>query len=689
LPAADGLPEGLQTVMEAMSGFSLADVVVHRNSAEPARLGAAAFTKGSQIHVAPGQERHLPHEAWHVVQQAQGRVGPTGQLKDGIALNDDAGLEHEADVMGQRAAAGGFAPTNAPRQKLAGFSAPIQRAVIYKDDGKEVLIDTSKMGATTKVKFLTKPELEKVIAQLKAIDQPDAGEQKVLQTAEARYKAEFGSEEDKAAAELDKQRQDDLRKLAHREEEASGAIISALTKLRPEARKGTRSEESGNASNSNRVGPIARDKASPIVPKDLSARPTVFHMAFHAESNVNDPDGELGWREIESMAAIAAKEKMRVAVLVRKGADEALLRKKIEACRDAQVIDVVASDEKVSEWAEDSGEIQADKKIGLPSEKVGHEEAETWIRRERDERGYKAPAPRFGDTEHPAHRVGYAVAQDRKQVEKRALAQKAMYELKPYASHIEGGNLLTGTDAKGNTIALVGRDALAVTRGQFLKDNKGKQASDDDMRKLISADLGLDPQAVHFVEQPGQFHLDMGMVVFGGGLVMLNDSRQVFQLIEQWAAQDRALILAGLEEGLREQGAQAAFDPPAVERYFKTVLETLEKQLSVTCAFEDAALKDLKAIPNLSIHRVAGSFPHTPFNPLMNFLNGELGTSPDGNSFFITNGGTRRAEDIVAAAYFTAVKDTPLRILYFLDPEASTQSLGAGGGIGCRTKTSE
>src|SRR3954451_2680346 len=84
---ANTLPEGLQTVMEAMSGFSLADVIVHRNSAEPAALGALAFAKGNQIHLAPGQERHLPHEAWHVVQQAQGRVKPTAQVRHGASVN--------------------------------------------------------------------------------------------------------------------------------------------------------------------------------------------------------------------------------------------------------------------------------------------------------------------------------------------------------------------------------------------------------------------------------------------------------------------------------------------------------------------------------------------------------------------------------------------------------------------------
>lgn len=78
-------------------------VKVHYNSAKPAQLQAHAYAQGSEIHVAPGQEKHLPHEAWHVVQQAQGRVRPTMQMKRGTQVNDDAGLEAEADVMGARA----------------------------------------------------------------------------------------------------------------------------------------------------------------------------------------------------------------------------------------------------------------------------------------------------------------------------------------------------------------------------------------------------------------------------------------------------------------------------------------------------------------------------------------------------------------------------------------------------------
>lgn len=99
-----GLPDGLKSGIESLSGISMDHVRVHYNSAQPAQLNALAYAQGSDIHLAPGQEKHLPHEAWHVVQQAQGRVRPTMQMKDGVPINDDAGLEREADVMGEKAA---------------------------------------------------------------------------------------------------------------------------------------------------------------------------------------------------------------------------------------------------------------------------------------------------------------------------------------------------------------------------------------------------------------------------------------------------------------------------------------------------------------------------------------------------------------------------------------------------------
>jgi hypothetical protein len=101
-----GLPDDLKAGIEHRSGLSLDDVRVHYNSPRPAQLQALAYAQGTDIHVGPGQERHLPHEAWHVVQQKQGRVRPTGWVH-GTAINDDAGLEREASVIGAKAGASG------------------------------------------------------------------------------------------------------------------------------------------------------------------------------------------------------------------------------------------------------------------------------------------------------------------------------------------------------------------------------------------------------------------------------------------------------------------------------------------------------------------------------------------------------------------------------------------------------
>jgi len=68
-PNNTGLPDNLKSGVEQLSGISLDGVKVHYNSEKPAQLNALAYAQGTDIHVGPGQEQHLPHEAWHVVQQ--------------------------------------------------------------------------------------------------------------------------------------------------------------------------------------------------------------------------------------------------------------------------------------------------------------------------------------------------------------------------------------------------------------------------------------------------------------------------------------------------------------------------------------------------------------------------------------------------------------------------------------------
>ncbi|WP_235425582.1 eCIS core domain-containing protein [Cellvibrio mixtus] len=136
-----GLPDNLKAGIENLSGISMDHVKVHYNSEKPAQLNAHAYAQGSEIHVAPGQERHLPHEAWHVVQQAQGRVKPTVQMKGNLLVNDDSGLESEADIMGARALQMGGVHATGLKEVAPVLSVPHQMVGVIQGAGLKLLSD--------------------------------------------------------------------------------------------------------------------------------------------------------------------------------------------------------------------------------------------------------------------------------------------------------------------------------------------------------------------------------------------------------------------------------------------------------------------------------------------------------------------------------------------------------------------
>ena len=114
-----GIPLQLRATMESAFQSDLSDVRVHPNSNKAAQIGALAFTRGSDIHFAPGLYRPhtrsgrelIGHELTHVVQQRQGRVPATGRV-GGLPVNENPKLEAEADSLGARAAAHSIRPVS-------------------------------------------------------------------------------------------------------------------------------------------------------------------------------------------------------------------------------------------------------------------------------------------------------------------------------------------------------------------------------------------------------------------------------------------------------------------------------------------------------------------------------------------------------------------------------------------------
>ena len=138
--AGRALPQRLRGPLEAAAAVDLSAVRVHRNSPLPRRLGARAFSRGLEVHLGPGQERHLEHEAWHVVQQVTGRVRPTAHVH-GQPMNDDARLEAEADAAGRALSAGRPLPTTAlattTTAPAAQPTAVVQRKLLFDGRGAD------------------------------------------------------------------------------------------------------------------------------------------------------------------------------------------------------------------------------------------------------------------------------------------------------------------------------------------------------------------------------------------------------------------------------------------------------------------------------------------------------------------------------------------------------------------------
>ena len=109
---AGGMPPDVQSKMETSFDTDFSGVRIHEGE-QATSMGAEAFTRGSDIHFAPGRfqpnsqsgQALLGHELTHVVQQRAGRVSAPGQAKSGRVVQN-RGLEREADRAGAAAARG-------------------------------------------------------------------------------------------------------------------------------------------------------------------------------------------------------------------------------------------------------------------------------------------------------------------------------------------------------------------------------------------------------------------------------------------------------------------------------------------------------------------------------------------------------------------------------------------------------
>ncbi|NET56142.1 MAG: hypothetical protein F6K47_08190 [Symploca sp. SIO2E6] len=223
------------------------------------------------------------------------------------------------------------------------------------------------------------------------------------------------------------------------------------------------------------------------------------------------------------------------------------------------------------------------------------------------------------------------------------VAQAKGQQVAHIRAYIEGGNMITGEDATGKPVLLIGKDAIATTASVYQLDY-------NNVRQIICEDFGLETlDQVICVEQPGKFHLDMGLLFIGNGIVILNDSS------------------ADLQDAI-----EMAQMVPCL------TTEKMATKLKLQSGLEEAAAKDLEEAGIQVIREKLEK------DMMYNFFNGEFVEGKDGLDYYITNGGPKEKEQEFEALM---VRDYQVVNQVIFSPTVTAQkSLKERGGVGCRIK---
>lgn len=240
--------------------------------------------------------------------------------------------------------------------------------------------------------------------------------------------------------------------------------------------------------------------------------------------------------------------------------------------------------------------------------------------------------------------LGMTVNTDATGLERERIAKASGQPIGHIRAYIEGGNMITGENASGLPIIILGKDAIDTTAYLYQIDNHR-------VKQIIIEDFGLETlDQLICVEQPGQFHLDMGMLFLGNGVVVVNDSQ---------AALKDAKEMAELVPCL--------------------TTETLAAKLGLQYELEESAVLDLKQA-GLDVIRETLKDDTLHYN----FFNGEFVVGQDGFNYYITNGGPKEQQ---IAFETLMVNEWMLVKQVFFSPQAVAQiSLQERGGVGCRIK---
>ena len=308
---------------------------------------------------------------------------------------------------------------------------------------------------------------------------------------------------------------------------------------------------------------------------------------------------------------------------------------------------IIETPQSISKWAEDSVEYLANGDVAVLTPL--HDDLLEWAMKEGRRRRWCAhvKAKRLEEMLEDDHLwlpLGIRVNSSETGQERKQVAQSMGISVRQMRAYIEGGNMIAGEDHSGGTVILVGKDAIATTACLY-------HLTQDQVRQVIADDFGLDIDQVIAIEQPGQFHLDMGLLFIGDGVVILNDSQ---------------VALANANE--------------MVELAPCTTTEVMAEKLRLQYALETVAAQDLETAGFTVIRKSLES------SGVYNFFNGEFVTGRDRHVYYITNGGPPDQQDAFAELMINEWQ--VVKQVFFSPSKAAYKSFQDRGGVGCRLKGS-
>lgn len=417
-----------------------------------------------------------------------------------------------------------------------------------------------------------------------------------------------------------------------------------------------------------RAAALFRGEARPaarVTPEDGSVKVRAFHLAAFRDG---------GQEYAYALARIGQREGFNVVLRVPSTQVEALqvelARRKLDNVQLQPIFGAsLYGPERLDGWSEDQGELHLDGSVSvLPQlERGGAVFAKVLAERER------RMAARLGGSAGRFAVVG-AVSERAAQRALAAIAVGRGAALRSANTYLEGGNSLAGTLPSGEGYVVVGKDSLAASR-LLLEGELGRPVSPDELKARVAEDCGVSPGHVFAVEQPGDFHLDMKMMLLPGGQVVINDALEAAALQARWLRDDHAARRPTTRAEL------AAWERDGVELEAALAAEAVRAREAA--AAEALAVEDL-AGTGLTVHRMAGVFSAMPGHGAMNFLNGEGALNAKGEGFYVTLGGDSRAEQYVVGR-LDALPSGPRRV-HFISKSLSAETLTHQGGLSCRTK---